>query len=129
MKLKVNEKEAKATQKFLGYSYKKGIKVAKKIRGLDVNTAIRVLQFAPQAAAQATLKILRSAMHNATENHGMKLEDLVVKTVLVNKAPGFKRLKYRARGRADRMVRQNNHTTVILGEIARAVPVAAEQAE
>jgi large subunit ribosomal protein L22 len=116
---KLNDKEAKATQKFLGYSYKKGNRLASKIRGKTVDEAIRLLQFSPQMAARATLKIIRSAMANAVENHGMKAEDLVVKTIMVNKAPGFKRLNYRARGRADRMVRHNNHTTVVLGEIAR----------
>ena len=34
--MKLTQNEAKATQKFLGYSYKKGIKVAKKIRGKTV---------------------------------------------------------------------------------------------
>jgi len=125
-KIKLNDKEARATQKFLGYSYKKGIKVARKVKGLAVSRAIEVLQFAPQAAASATLKLIRSAMANAVENHGMREEDLVVKTILVNKAPSFKRLKYRARGRADRMVRQNNHTTVVLGERTRAEAGAAE---
>lgn len=115
---KLNEKEARATQKFLGYSYKKGNRLATKVRGKHVDEAIRLLQFSPQAAARATLKLIRSAMANAVENHGMKAESLVVKTIMVNKAPGFKRLNYRARGRADRMTRENNHTTVVLGEIA-----------
>ena len=114
--MKLTQNEAKATQKFLGYSYKKGIKVAKKIRGKTVDEAIQILQFAPQAAARATLKVLRSAIANAVETKGMSAEDLVVKTVLVNKAPSFKRIKYRARGRADRMQRQNNHTTVVVAE-------------
>ncbi len=123
--MKLTDKEARATQKFLGYSYKKGIKVARKIRGLHVDEALKILQFAPQAAARATLKILRSAMANAVETKGMKAENLVVKTVFVNRAPGFKRISYRARGRADRMVRQNNHTTVVLGEVEKSAPRAA----
>lgn len=122
--MKLTQNEAKATQKFLGYSYKKGIKVAKKIRGKTVDQAIQILQFAPQAAARATLKILRSAIANAVETKGMNAEDLVVKTVLVNKAPGFKRINYRARGRADRMQRQNNHTTVVVAERASAAAKA-----
>jgi large subunit ribosomal protein L22 len=122
--MKLTQNEAKATQKFLGYSYKKGIKVAKKIRGKTVDEAIQILQFAPQAAARATLKILRSAIANAVETKGMSAEDLVVKTVLVNKAPSFKRIKYRARGRADRMQRQNNHTTVVVAERASAAAQA-----
>lgn len=122
--MKLTQIEAKATQKFLGYSYKKGIKVAKKIRGKTVDEAIQILQFAPQAAARATLKILRSAIANAVETKGMSAEGLVVKTVLVNKAPCFKRIKYRARGRADRMQRQNNHTTVVVAERVSAAAMA-----
>lgn len=122
--MKLTQTEAKATQKFLGYSYKKGIKVAKKIRGKTVNEAIQILQFAPQAAARATLKVLRSAVANAVETKGMNAEALVVKTVLVNKAPGFKRINYRARGRADRMTRQNNHTTVVVAERVSAAAKA-----
>lgn len=123
--MRLNDKEARATQKFLGYSYKKGNAVARKVRGLHVDEAIRVLQFSPQAAARATLKVLRSAMANAVETKGMKAENLVVKTVLVNKAPSFKRLKCRARGRADRMLRRNNHTTVVLGELDVVAPKPA----
>jgi len=122
--MRLSDKEAKATQKFLGYSYKKGNAVARKVRGKHVDEAIRVLQFSPQQAARATLKVLRSAMANAVENHGMQAENLVVKTVLVNKAPSFKRLKCRARGRADRMLRRNNHTTVVLGEVETRSPEA-----
>lgn len=123
--MKLTENEARATQKFLGYSHKKGIKVARKIRGKTVDEAIRILQFAPQAAAKATLKILRSAVANAVETKAMRAEALVVRAVLVNKAPSFKRIKYRARGRADRIQRRNNHTTVVLGEVApKAAPAA-----
>lgn len=122
------EKEARATQKFLGYSYKKGIRIAKKISGLPVDEAISMLSFLPQAAARATLKILQSAVANAVNNHEMEAENLAVKAVLVNKAPSFKRLKYRARGRADRMLRRNNHTTVVLGEVASsAAPEKTEE--
>ena len=117
--MRLTEKEARATQKFLGYSYKKGLVVAKKIAGKHVDEAIGILQFSPQQAGGATLKVLRSAMANATENHGMRAEDLVVKHVLVNQATSFKRIKCRARGRADRVHRRNNHTTVVLGEMDR----------
>ena len=49
----------------------------------------------------------------------MRAEDLIVKHVLVNQATSFKRIKCRARGRADRIHRRNNHTTVVLGEMDR----------
>lgn len=121
-------REARATQKYLGYSYKKGVAVAKKIRGAHVDQAIRTLQFSPQQAARATLKVLKSAIANAVETKGMKAENLVVQHVLVNKATSYKRIKYRARGRADRMVRRNNHTTVVLGELDFSVPSKATEA-
>ncbi len=117
--MKMTGRVAKATQKFLGYSNKKGMIVARRLRGLTVDQALAVLQFSPLTAARATLKVLKSAVANATNTKGMKAEDLVVTAVMVNRAPGYKRINYRARGRADRMERRNNHTTVVLGEIAR----------
>lgn len=118
--MQVTGKEARATQKFLRFSPRRGHKIVWKIRRKHVDQAIAILQFSPQKAARETLKVLKSAIANATKNHGMKAENLFVKEVLVDKAPSFKRIVYRARGRADRMARRNNHTTIVLGEIAEA---------
>jgi large subunit ribosomal protein L22 len=57
-------------------------------------------------------KILDSAVANAEHNEGADIDDLKVSTVFVDEATTMKRVKPRAKGRADRILKRSCHITV-----------------
>ena len=77
--------------------------VANLIRGKDVEEAIGILTFAPQKSAHIIKKVLESAIANAEHNQGLDVDSLYVSTIAVDESFTMKRIRARARGRADRL--------------------------
>jgi large subunit ribosomal protein L22 len=93
--------------------------VADLIRGKDVNSALVQVQVSRRHAARVMEKVLRSAMANATQNHGVRdVDRLVVREAFVNEGPTMKRIQPRAMGRAFRIRKRSSHITVVLTERA-----------
>ena len=63
--------EAKAHLKYLRMSPRKVKIVCDMIRGKDVATATAYIMQTPKAACEPVLKVLKSAVANAENNHGM----------------------------------------------------------
>ena len=84
------------------------------VRGKPVNEALAMLQFMPQAAALPVAKAVRSAAANAENNLNLDIDSLRITTIFTDGAGGLKRLKFRSRGRADRMMRRICHITVVV---------------
>ena len=101
--------------KYLRISPQKIGLVADLIRGCDVNEALRRLRFSPKKGAAVLLKSLNSAVANAKQK-GLKPESLRVSEVTVGPAPTLKRLRPRAQGRADRILKRNSHVMIRLRE-------------
>ena len=89
--------------------------IADLIRGKDVASALTILQFAPQKAAELTHKVLSSAIANAEHNDGADIDELKVVEILVDKGPSLKRFSARAKGRGNRIEKQTCHITVTVG--------------
>jgi len=95
--------------------------VADLIRGRDVNSALVQVQVTKKMAARIIEKVLRSAMANATQNHGVRdLDQLVVAEAYVNEGPTLKRIQPRAMGRAFRIQKRTSHITIVLQERGQA---------
>ncbi len=86
--------------------------VANQIRGMHVDAALETLTFSSKKAAKMMKKILESAIANAENNDGADIDELMVSSVYVDEGPTFKRLRPRARGRADRILKRTSHITV-----------------
>ena len=86
--------------------------VADQIRGRRAEEALDVLTFSNKKAAAIVLKVLNSAIANAEHNEGADVDELRVSTVFVNEGRTLKRLKTRAKGRADRILKRSCHITV-----------------
>ena len=95
--------------------------IANVIKGLRAQEAESQLLMQNQRAAQPILKLLRSAMANAKNNKKMGLENLVVKSVIVNQGPMLKRFLPRAQGRATPIHKKMSHVTLILEETSSKV--------
>ena len=108
--------QALAKHKFARSSAQKTRLVADQIRGLTVGKALDVLTYSPKKAAELVKKVLLSAIANAEHNEGADIDALKVKTVFVDEGPSMKRIKPRAKGRADRVVKRTSHITVIVAD-------------
>ena len=66
--------------------------------------------------AKIVKKVLESAIANAENNDGADIDELKITEVQVNQGPTMKRLRPRARGRADRILKRTSHLTVKVSE-------------
>ena len=86
--------------------------VADQVRGLGVEEALTVLEFSNKKAAHIVKKVLDSAIANAENNEGADVDELKVSTIFVDEGMTMKRLRPRAKGRADRILKRSCHITV-----------------
>jgi len=107
---------ALAKHKFARSSAQKTRLVADQVRGLSVEKALNVLTYSPKKAAELVRKVLLSAIANAEHNEGADIDTLKVKTIFVDEGPSMKRIKPRAKGRADRIVKRTSHITVVVAD-------------
>lgn len=108
--------EAKAVEKFIRISPRKLRYVADVIRAKRVDDAVDLLTFTTKKAALIIMKAVQSAAANATENHKMNEDDLVVEKIFINEGPILKRFRPRARGRATKIRKRTSHLTVIVSD-------------
>jgi large subunit ribosomal protein L22 len=86
------------------------------IRGQDVTEAMDILKFTQKAAAEVTLKLLKSAIANAEENFGLNRDDLFIHELYADKGPIRFWRRFGARGRFKRIRRRYTHITMVLRE-------------
>ena len=106
--------EAKAKLKHVRISSKKMRLVADAIRGLEVTAALERLQILFKKSSPVLEKLLRSAVANATDRFNVKEEDLVIKSIMVNKGMDLKRWKPAAFGRAHPFRKHSSHVDIVL---------------
>jgi large subunit ribosomal protein L22 len=108
--------EAKAQVNYVRISPRKVKIVCDLIRGKDVGTAAALLMQTPKAACEPMLKLLKSAVANAENNHNMDPEKLYVSETYANPGPILKRFMPRAQGRAYRINKRTSHITIVVKE-------------
>ncbi len=86
--------------------------VADQIRGKSVEEALDLLNFSAKKGAAVVKKVLESAIANAEHNEGADVDELKVSTIFVDEGLTLKRIKTRAKGRADRILKRTCHITV-----------------
>jgi large subunit ribosomal protein L22 len=90
--------------------------VADQIRGKNVSEALNILLFSSKKGALIMKKVLESAIANAEHNEGADVDELSVSTVFVDAGTTMKRIRPRAKGRADRILKRTCHITVKVSE-------------
>ena len=86
--------------------------VADQIRGKHVEEALDLLAFSNKKGAAIVKKVLESAIANAEQNEGADVDELHVSTIYVDEGVIMKRIRARAKGRADRILKRSCHITV-----------------
>lgn len=104
--------ETSAYLKGARISAQKARLVADQVRGMGVEEAINLLTFSEKKAAQLIKKVVESAIANAENNEGANVDELKVSTIFVDEGMTMKRVKPRAKGRADRILKRSCHITV-----------------
>jgi len=104
--------ETMARLKGARLSAQKARLVADQVRGKSVEEALNILAFSPKKGAAIVKKVLDSAIANAENNEGADVDDLRVATIFVDEGMTMKRIKPRAKGRADRILKRSCHITV-----------------
>lgn len=108
--------EAIAKHRFARTSAQKARLVADQVRGLTVDKALNILTFSPKKAAVLVKKVLESAIANAEHNEGADIDELTVAKIFVDEGPTMKRIRPRAKGRADRIMKRTSHITVVVSD-------------
>jgi large subunit ribosomal protein L22 len=109
-----DEPGAFASARFVRITPMKARRVVDMVRGMDVEDALNLLQFAPQAAAETVHKVLASAVANAETTEGLDAGTLVVSKAMVDEGPTMKRWRARAQGRASRINKRTSHITLVV---------------
>jgi len=92
--------------------------VADMIRGVEVNRALGLLRYSTMGSAPRVEKLLVSALANwGVKNPGRDVdsEELVVRTIMVDEGRTLKRIRPRAQGRANRILKRSCHVTLEVG--------------
>ena len=108
--------EARATLKFARISSRKVKIVIDLIRGKNVDEALAIVKFTPKASSEVIEKLLKSAIANGENNHGMSHNKMYVAEIYANQGPTIKRIRPAAKGSAVRIRKRTSHITIVLRE-------------
>ena len=109
------EVSAKANR--LRISPQKARLVADQVRGKPVAEAWDILSFSTKKAAVLVRKVVESAIANAENNEGADIDELRISEIYVNEGMTMKRIRPRAKGRADRIFKRSSHITVTVSDV------------
>ena len=104
--------EAKAIAKTLRVSPIKERLVIDLIRGKDVNVALNILSNMNKKPARLAKKVLDSAVANAVNNNGAKVEELYVKEARVDAGPVMKRHMFDSRSHIGHKDKRTSHIVI-----------------
>jgi large subunit ribosomal protein L22 len=108
--------EVKARLRFVRIAPRKARLVADLIRGKRSEEALNILTFTRKAAAKILIKLLKSAIANATQKKNIDVDHLYVKQITVDQGPTMKRYQPRALGRATMIRKRTSHIHIVLDE-------------
>lgn len=111
----------RAVTRFLIASPHKVRPVADLIRSKAYPEAMSILENMPHKGASLISKTVKSAASNALDRNKKLDEDMLyVREIRIDDGPRMKRVWFRARGRADMLLKRMCHITVVVDEIAKA---------
>lgn len=108
--------ESRAIARYVRVSPRKARLVAHNVQGLGVEEAMNILKFTPNKPSGIIYEVVKSALANAEQLGGIDVDAMVVKEVMVNEGPTWKRFMPRAQGRATKIRKRTSNITVILSE-------------
>ncbi len=104
----------KAILRAIRITPKKANLIAGMIRKKPAKEALTILKYTPKKAAKIIHKLLTSAVANASNNFKQDESTLIVKEVVVNKGPTFKRGVPVSRGRVYPILKRTANIIILL---------------
>ena len=108
--------EAKAIAKSLRISPIKARLVVDLVRGKDVNEALNILNNTNKKTSKFVIKVVNSAVANATNNFNMDRNKLFIKEARVDAGPVMKRHMFDSRSHIGRKDRRTSHIVITVAE-------------
>ena len=109
--------QSKAMARHIRITPRKVRLVSDLVRGKSINEALTILKFSTRRRTAKTLStLLESAVANAEQQGRIDVDNLFVKTLLVNQGPTLKRYASRAKGQGMRILKKTSHISVVLEE-------------
>jgi large subunit ribosomal protein L22 len=108
--------QVRALQKNSRISPQKARLMADAIRGLEVSRALAVLALTPKKSARLFEKVLKSAIANAEQNHGLDVDQLYISTAKADIGMTLKRYRPKGMGRMRQRFHRHSHLTVSVSE-------------
>ena len=108
--------EVKARLRFARIAPRKARLVADLVRGKRSQEALKILNFTKKAAAKILIKLLKSAIANATQKKNVDVDRLYIKKITVDQGPTMKRYQPMALGRATTIRKRTSHINIVLDE-------------
>lgn len=123
--------EFKSQAKSLHISARKMRLVADLVRGQEPHKANLRLEFSGKKAGGLLMKVIDSAVSNATHNFQRDPNTLIISQIYVDEGAKLKRIRFASRGRANPYQKHLAHVTIVLAEkvvgnkpsVARSVSV------
>ncbi len=106
--------EARAIAKTLIVSPIKARLTVDLIRGKNVSDALNILNNMNNKSARLTVKVLNSAIANAVNNNGAKVEELYVKEARVDAGPVMKRHMFDSRSHIGHKDKRTSHIVIVV---------------
>ncbi|EKD43085.1 MAG: 50S ribosomal protein L22, partial [uncultured bacterium] len=81
--------------------------------------ALEILALTQKLAAKPIVKLLNSAIANASHNHQLNVEGLVIQSITVDGGPMLKRWMPKAHGRATPIRERTAHINLVLADLVK----------
>ncbi len=111
-----NQKKVNAYLKNLFITPRKVRLVTDSLANKSITEVIGILENTPKRASPMILKLLNSAIANATNNEKMNFNNLIIDAIIVNEGKKLKRFRPRARGVTYPIIKRYSHINIILRE-------------
>lgn len=110
--------QATAKARFIRQSPRKVRQVLDLVRGKQVEQALNTVHFMSKKAARVIEKTIHSAVANAVNRDGAKVnaDDLFVHTAFCDEGPRRRRFKARAQGRVNVRRQRSSHLTIVVAD-------------
>lgn len=108
--------EARAELKQVRISPRKVGVVLDLIRNKPCDMAMAILKHTPKSASEPLIKLLKSAMANAENNHNMDVSNCFVSTCYVGAGVTLKRIRPMDHGKAFRIMKRTSNIVLVVKE-------------
>lgn len=115
--------EVKAIAKYVRVQPRKVRIIADEVRGKNAEHVASLLRYHTSKSAKALRKVLISAMANAEENNQLSRDTLKIAAITIDEGPRLKRMRARAMGRGNRILKKTSHITVVVEDAPAEVAV------